>query len=165
MDYKKIYRHIYSILNNVTPLPYDCGKLCKGACCQDNEVGTGMYLYPCEIRMFNSFADWAEIELSDFTYKYGNVHILSCKGKCNRDERPLACRIFPLVPYEKDGVVQVIMDPRAFSLCPVARSMKVSNEFKDAVFRVTNILKKTKEGREFIKEQSRLIDEYAENLI
>jgi len=159
-DFTNIYQRAYKILENVTPLPYDCGKLCKGACCKDNDVGTGMYLYPCEIKMYKNLPEWAEIEKSDFVYGGKAAHILSCNEHCDRKMRPLACRIFPLVPYDDGEGIKIIMDPRAMDMCPVARGMKVSPEFINAVTRAMNMLKKTKEGKEFIREQSRIIDDY-----
>ena len=159
-DFKKLYKLMYRILDSVTPLPYDCGKLCGHACCKDSDVGTGMYLYPCEIKMYKHLPNWAEIDYSDFTYGDKTAHILSCKGVCDRSSRPLACRIFPLVPYDDNGEIKIIMDPRAMSMCPLARKMKVTKEFKDAVTKCINILKKTDAGKEFIREQSRIIDHY-----
>ena len=34
---------------------------------------------------------------------YEKVDFFSCNGLCDRTLRPLACRIFPLTPYKKDG--------------------------------------------------------------
>ncbi len=157
----RLYRRIYSALR-CTPAAFDCGKLCGGACCQDSEHGTGMYLYPGEEAMFSSSREWAKIEDSDFLCAGRAVKILSCPGKCNRSLRPLACRLFPLVPYMKsDGGIKIIFDPRAAAFCPL-RKTGVLASFKHHVEKCVNILKKTECGRTFIKEQSSLIDDYVE---
>ena len=54
--------------------------------------------------------------------------MLICSGECNREERPLACRIFPLFPivYEDNGKnkIKIIYDPRA-GMCPLARENRL----------------------------------------
>ena len=45
-----------------------------------------------------------------------------CPGECDRDERPLACRMFPLLPVpDRDGKVRALVDLRARAVCPLAR--------------------------------------------
>ena len=45
----KIYliKKAYELLDRVTPLTYDCGKLCGGRCCK-GDGNTGMWLFPYE---------------------------------------------------------------------------------------------------------------------
>ena len=45
-----------------------------------------------------------------------------CPGRCVREERPLACRMFPLLPVPgRDGEVRARVDLRARAVCPLAR--------------------------------------------
>lgn len=155
-----IYNRCYALLNNVTPCLSDCGARCGAVCCKDSEAGTGMYLYPGEENMYKALPDWASIEPSGFFSLGKEVPILSCPGKCDRDLRPLACRIFPLIPYKKSGEnMKIIFDPRAAAMCPL-RPEDLTDMFCEAVTRAMNIVVKTKEGRAFIEDQSTLIDEY-----
>ncbi len=44
-----------------------------------------------------------------------------CPGRCDRKDRPLACRIFPMLPMLRDGEIRVETDLRARAVCPLAR--------------------------------------------
>ena len=50
------------------------------------------------------------------------ARLFVCRGTCERAQRPLACRLFPLFPKVRNGAVQVVMDPRARPVCPLCRS-------------------------------------------
>lgn len=105
----------YARLQRLTPIPADCGKLCDKRCCKGNE-GDGMILFPGEDedRLPPSFS----ISDSDI-YGYP-VRFAACIGKCKREERPLACRIFPFAPYlDEEGALSIIADPRAKFMCPL----------------------------------------------
>lgn len=155
-----IYKYAYGLLENVTPMHGDCGEKCGAICCEDSEAGTGMYLYPGEARMLFPCPEWAKIEPSGFYYGEKEALILSCEGQCDRALRPLACRIFPLVPYKKEGErMKIIYDPRATAMCPLTPEM-LTPSFIESVTRAMRAVVKMREGREFIEAQSRLIDEY-----
>ena len=157
---QKFYAILYALLKDVTPLFVDCGEKCGGRCCEDSDEGTGMYLYPLESCMYQNKPSWAKIEKSGFYYGDKEALLLSCPGRCERTLRPLACRIFPLVPYKKAGEkMKVIFDPRAAGMCPLS-PLELTDEFVEAVEKAMRFLVKTKEGREFIEAQSVLIDEY-----
>ncbi len=47
--------------------------------------------------------------------------LLICSGSCRREERPLACRMFPLLPLPGEKGVRVVTDRRAAAVCPLAR--------------------------------------------
>ena len=72
---------------DLTPLAFDCGRLCGSHCCQGG-ADAGMRLFPGET------AD------SGFTVRdtADGGRLLLCGGHCDRRVRPLACRIFPLFP-------------------------------------------------------------------
>ncbi len=157
---KYIYGYAWSLLETVTPCKTDCGKRCGAICCADSDSGTGMYLYPGEMAMYQNPPTWETIEPSGFFYDGGEAQILSCKGICKREERPLACRIFPLVPYKKPNTrMKIIFDPRATAMCPLTPS-DLTPSFIEAVTRSMRAVVKLKEARLFIEAQSELIDAY-----
>lgn len=164
MTKRELYEKAYRLLNNVTPINTDCGLLCQKACCDSSDKDAGMYLFPGEQVMYRHAPSWLDIEESDFTY--GNnkpVPIAICTEPCNRNLRPLACRIFPLTPYiESDGTLVIKIDPRSAVLCPLAREgagQKLDKEFVDTVVRVFKSLARDKDIRAYILSLSQLIDE------
>lgn len=101
MDYDKLYR----IIGDKTPLKSDCGVLCGSACCK-GDAGTGMLLFPGEKTNLNVIRE-------------NGVKIAVCNGICDRESRPLSCRIFPLFPVMEDGKIRIIPDLRGSSVCPL----------------------------------------------
>ncbi len=93
----------------------------------------------------------------------GKSPLLVCSDACPRKERPLACRIFPLTPYGREGKLTVRIDPRARPLCPLYTSGKagLAAEFVGAVTQAMNLLWQSETQRAFIEETSGKIDEYA----
>ncbi len=117
-------------LKNVTPLKRDCGRVCGARCCLplDGEE-TGMLLFPTEAEVYEGKDGW-EIR------KTSRAELVICPGSCERDERPLSCRLFPLLPLIGDGGdIRVVMDQRAKAVCPLARQGKSAMDpsFIDAV--------------------------------
>ncbi|MBR4890038.1 MAG: hypothetical protein IKU15_01820 [Clostridia bacterium] len=165
MQASLLYKSIYTYLGDTTPLLSDCGLLCDKACCKDDESGeeTGMYLFPGEKPLFENNPDFKIIK-SDFVY--GNTHadIVICKGFCDRETRPLSCRIFPLIPYiEKNEGLKIIQDPRAYSVCPL--SSREAYKYLDRKFirkteAVFNLLIKFEPVRSFILGLSDILDDY-----
>lgn len=96
-------------IGNLTPLKgHDCGQLCSAACCKGDEK-TGMYLFPGENTELKT------IDLPD------GWRLAVCNGSCIRDQRPLACMIFPFFPTVDDnGRIYAEIDARAYSICPLA---------------------------------------------
>ncbi|WHH59847.1 hypothetical protein [Petroclostridium sp. X23] len=162
---RELYQKAYSILEQLTPLQTDCGELCNQACCDSDDEDAGMYLFPGEELMYIEKPDWLRIEESAFTY--GNEEkpalIAMCTQRCDRELRPLSCRIFPLTPYiGHDGVINIKIDPRAVPMCPLAKpyaDKSLDKEFILAVTEVYKILGRDKEIYSFIFDLSRLIDE------
>ena len=156
------YKSVYGILENVTPLKFDCGSLCDHICCQKTDAGEGMYLYPYERLMYGQIPSWADISESDLYVTGQPTPFFSCNGNCERSLRPLACRIFPLVPYIDDkGRIKTILDPRSIGLCPLSEK-GTSEEFKKAVHTVSLMLVKISDIKPFLLKQSQLIDDYIE---
>lgn len=166
MKVNDIYKEAYRLLEKVTPLKVDCGQLCSGACCISEDNEAGMYLYPGEECMYkNVKAPWLRIEPSAFLYgeedKVTNIAI--CDGTCDRALRPLSCRIFPLIPYLKeDGAPEIIIDPRAKAMCPLAKTFTLADfepEFVRRVKLIFGVLLRNKDVRDFVIEQSYVLDE------
>ncbi len=167
MNIAYIYLQVYRLFDQSTPIKADCGKICGKACCTGED--SGMYLFPGEENVFKLLAPlWAKIEESDFTYNYNgrekNVPLLVCDGNCDRYQRPLACRIFPLTPYlNKDGKLEIIVDPRAKSLCPLSRELAADEfdyKFIKNVKKAFVLLMKNAEIKEYLVKYSEYIDEY-----
>lgn len=167
MNAAYVYLQLYKLFDDITPVPVDCGELCSKACCKGEDAG--MFLFPGESAVYKLLnPDWITIEMSDFSYKHCgktyNTPLAMCDGVCDRYQRPLACRIFPLTPYvTADGELEIIVDPRAKSLCPLAKGFFL--EDFDEVF-VKNIKKsfallmKNKRFADFMTEYSAYIDDF-----
>ncbi len=154
-DYQKMYQKIFKVMGELTPLKADCGKLCAGACCK-GDSDTGMRLFPFEETCL------------PVTYLKTGDRLVVCDGNCNRNERPLACRIFPFFPtIDDNGRVFVEPDLRAKRLCPLlthSERILFDKRFFKAVKRVGKILAKDEKCREFLRESTEEIDTYAEFL-
>ena len=129
----------YARLDRLTPLERDCGELCSRMCCHGLEKKAGMYLFPGEEVMLPAEVDWFRLDwhlTSEREFcpmwegKIEAAGFLRCKGSCPREHRPLACRLFPLAAVlrppahgrcEKETAMDVILDPDAAILCPLAR--------------------------------------------
>ncbi len=166
MRYIDFYRQIYKIIGNSTPIGVDCGKLCNDACCKGDDE-TGMYLFPGEECIYKGENGWFQICESEFTYsdagKEKSVELFVCKKACQREKRPLSCRIFPLLPYiNMYGELEVIMDPRGRGICPlvIMDLTHLDDEFVKRVKRVGQIMMKSPQMREYLWALSRLVDEY-----
>lgn len=161
------YNYLYKKLNKRTPLKTDCGNLCSNACCVDTEgEELGMYLFPGEERMFEGKENF-RVEDSDFECNGRKVKILFCKPYCDRNERPLSCRIFPLFPYViRNKVITVIVDPRSRGVCPLHKRELIdfNSSFVRGVRHISRIIASDSEGCKFLYELSRLIDEEIEEL-
>lgn len=167
MNVEYVYLQLYRLFDRVTPISADCGKLCGAVCCRGKDCG--MYLFPGEERVFRLLSpSWAKLEKSDFCYEFDGkkktVPILFCEGSCDRYQRPLACRIFPLTPYiNAEGKAEIIVDPRAKAMCPLAKTLDIADfdqRFVRNVKRTFSVLSKNKEIAEYLKSYSRYIDEY-----
>ncbi len=159
----EFYIRLYSMLENVTPLSKDCGILCDKACCKEEDGDrSGMILFPYEEFMLNN-ASFGQIEDYKGEYAGKKLKIFFCNEPCDRKLRPLACRIFPLTPYLKDGELDLIMNPMAKRMCPLARSLQVEQleeDFVENVYRVMNNILKLKEGKAYIEALTKMTDDF-----
>lgn len=150
-DTKKMYNKIFKILGDLTPLRADCGKVCGGACCK-GDAKTGMRLFPFEESVL------------PVTVAEDGVRLVVCTGTCNREERPLSCRIFPFFPtVDEGGRVFVEPDFRGARLCPMLEHMDeivFDKRFFKALRKVGRILVKDPACLEFLRESTEEIDTY-----
>lgn len=148
MSAENTIKKVNKILKNTTPLRCDCGTLCDCECCK-GDSDTGMILFPGEEKLYVNNKDFTVKETSD------GKRILICNGRCDRDLRPVSCRIFPLFPMLIDGSVYVIDDPRAGGICPlVYDGMKIRKSFVNKVAKAGRLLAENEETCNILKELS-----------
>jgi len=143
-----------ALLEAKTPLKGDCGTRCAAACCQPDEDGQGgMLLFPGEAALYTPCPDFAVLTESPVSLSGQPLIFFTCKGSCPRDNRPLACRIFPLTPVSTDGGVSVTLDVRAWPVCPLmAHGMAgLSRDFIAAAQTAAAILWEDTENRAYIE--------------
>lgn len=143
------------LLDSLTPLRTDCGSICGCRCCSSAEgEETGMLLFPGEEAYYADLPGYRLLHTPQGT-------LLICSGRCNRADRPLSCRLFPLLPVVREDGVKVAMDLRAKSVCPLARQGKsaLREDFVQAVRQVGNILCEDEEQRDFLLGLTRQQDE------
>ncbi len=134
-------------LNHITPLKRDCGRICGARCCRSCEgEETGMLLFPGEEALYRDKAGWRIKDTAS-----GKMVI--CPGTCDRDERPMACRLFPLLPVIREGRVRAAADQRARAVCPLARQglRAVDPAFTDAVREAGEILAEDENQRRMLE--------------
>ena len=161
MHKKILYKKAYRLLKNSTPLKFDCGLICNRRCCSgDNEAG--MCLYPGEESILAGHDEFLNIRKDKM--RDTDVLFAVCSNKCNRNYRPLACRIFPYAPYiDRDGRLTVIEDPRAEYLCPLLMEpfgLKIDRRFRRNVIKAFRILIMDDEIKSFISLISAVLDDY-----
>lgn len=126
-----------ALLESVTPLKRDCGRACGAACCQSDEDGQGgMLLFPGEEALYPSLPAGWRVEPDDAVLSGGRL--LICDGRCERNLRPLSCRLFPLLPTRTGAK----MDRRAWAVCPLMESGKrgLDPRFVEAVAQAGRLL-------------------------
>lgn len=148
-------RRARELLRDLTPLKSDCGRLCGAACCRSAEgEETGMLLFPGEEALYAADPTWRLKETERGTLAF-------CGGRCRREERPLACRIFPLLPVIRDGAVKVAADQRARAVCPLLKQgiRGMDPAFTEAVREAGRMLAKVPEERAFLEKLTEEQDE------
>jgi len=143
-------RRAMALLGDATPMLTDCGRLCGAACC-DGSGNDGMLLFPNEACMVAD-ATVQAITLDAFT---SPVRLMVCQGHCDRDTRPLACRLFPLMAfYRKDGTLSVRTDARGRAVCPLCHgpASALSREFREKALAVYALLMEDPEQAAFLRE-------------
>lgn len=135
-------------LNDVTPLRRDCGRVCAAACCRPlGDEETGMLLFPGEAEAYAGKDGWK-------IRPAARGELVICSGKCDRTERPLSCRLFPLLPLPReDGSIRVVTDLRAKAVCPLARQGRTAMDpaFIKAVREAGEILVRDEQQAAFLR--------------
>ena len=142
-------------LNSVTPLKRDCGRVCSSRCCDSLEgEETGMLLFPGEDAMYRDMEEWKILEAPAGP-------MVVCPGTCSREDRPLACRLFPLLPVIRDGAVKVAADQRARAVCPLLKQgiRGMDPAFTEAVRETGRMLAEVPEERAFLEKLTEEQDE------
>lgn len=150
------------LIGGLTPLKRDCGELCGAACCSESDAGDGMILFPGEEQLLPAGHEvyLRTLELD----RYGPVLLYVCPDFCDRDFRPLACRIFPLAPLRvKGGAIRSQLDARGRPVCPLARQSKQSLDpaFVSAVEAAFALLASDPDYNRFLTALDALVREYA----
>jgi len=141
-------------IGGLTPLKgHDCGQLCTAACCKGDDK-TGMLLFPGET---------SSLEITELPD--GN-RLAVCDGTCRRDQRPLACMLFPFFPtVDEKGKVYAEIDARACGVCPLAAhsdEVVFDPAFLRTVKKAGKILAKDASCLEFMRNITAQIDELEE---
>lgn len=159
----------YTLLEDVTPLRYDCGTLCSSLCCQNNGKDgetLGMWLLPYEKELFETAG------ITNYTYSKAedNTETVYCNGKCDRIYRPFACRIYPFYAHlseRSDGSTKITIkkDPRASISCPIAMKssyLRPTIEFISCAKAAVRILMKDEKISKDLREMSEFLSEIDE---
>ena len=158
---REIVLRAYAAIGDRTPMLSDCGALCGAACCRADEDGQGgVFLFPGE-RALLERREWARILPSEF------APMMLCDGECERDARPLGCRIFPLTPVRgANGRWTVRMDVRARAMCPLARHgvRGLDPAFVKSVRDALRIVAEDPEGGAFLEKWFELEEAYRKPL-
>lgn len=177
---KKEYEEIYRMLDEVSPIPSDCGEMCGAACCtqeytQGEGPEMGIYLLPGEDKLHTPREDWLEwtderAEDYEFPDSWrGVVHFVRCKTppSCPREKRPIQCRTFPLTPYldEEDQLSLLYNDWELPYHCPlIDEEIPLNEDFIEATYRAWEILLRDPLIYDLVKMDSKIRDEAIQTL-
>ncbi len=170
-EMKETIKIIYAKLDKVSPVDFDCGKLCGEVCCVYDEddyhnEDLALYLLPGEELMYED-SDSFElyyIDSSEIKYPHSwkdNIYLVKCVNppKCNRSIRPIQCRTFPLIPHiSKNGKFHLIFDENEFPYkCPIIhKNIKLNDDFIKVTYEVWRILIKNPLVYDLVDMDSRL---------
>ena len=140
-DKRRLYRRVKRTLGTKTPLRADCGALCEKRCCK-GDSGTGMLLFPQETGAFPQKI-------------CGERRLAVCGGTCKRENRPLSCRLFPLLPAQTaQGRIRVLTDSRGIGICPLVtheKDVRFSARFLHRVQKAGKLLYADADCRRFLE--------------
>ena len=121
-----------------------------------------MLLFPGEAALYEKSSDRFALQNTKLVSSGESIKLLVCNGACDRAERPLACRLFPLFPYtDKSGAIKVKMDARAKAVCPLFEYgvTGLSKDFVRAVRNASRLLLENNVIRKYLYDVSRSIDD------
>jgi len=91
------------------------------------------------------------------------VTMAVCRGRCIRARRPLACRIYPLAPRLRDGILTVAPDPRARNGCPLldpSAGNSIAPAFVQAVTDAFQALRRDPVTDAFLADYTAVLEKY-----
>lgn len=145
-EMKKSIERIYQRLDEVTPVDFDCGKLCGEVCCVDDSEDLALYLLPGEELMYEDSSEFELYYIDSSQIKYphswkGEIFLVKCINppKCDRSIRPIQCRTFPLIPHlDKKGEFHLIFDESDFPYtCPLVHNhIKLNEDFIKTTYKI-----------------------------
>ena len=147
----------YELIGYNTPLSYDCGKICRGKCCK-GDSNDGMLLFPGEKELFENNVNFTVY----YDDRYENFAV-RCNGICNRNERPLSCRIFPYFMYfdKNSGKASVAPDIRALDFCPLlTEKYALDKKFLRSLRIAAKKLIQNDEMKEFLSKISEILTDF-----
>ena len=163
------YAKIYSMLDKVSPVSYDCGRLCNSICCSNEtfaDEDSYIYLLPGEMEYLASVG--CNIPIVRQAAKdhflpasWGrDVYLMNCPDGtgCDRRFRPIQCRTFPLAPHlKKKGVLELIScDTDLPYVCPLIRDdIALNDDFREATLEAWKLLIEDKAIRDLVKMDSK----------
>ena len=165
------YEKIYHMLDAVSPIDTDCGKLCRAVCCSQEDAGedAGIYLLPGEASVHDKSDPWLtwwsdSVDDYDFPASWtGTVDFVRCRGaaSCRRSLRPIQCRTFPLaVHLTPDGKLQMILNDMELPYrCPLIENGRPLNaDFVRVTLEAWQLLITDPLIRDLVEEDSRARD-------
>ena len=171
---KRTWKAIYRLLDKVSPVDYDCGKLCGATCCtcgqESGDDELGIYLYPGEDKIHDkkdSWMEWTVERAEEFEFPdswTGNVYFVKCKTPpfCPRSKRPFQCRTFPLTPHlSEDGQLSLIYNDEELPyICPlIDEEIPLNDDFVKATYTVWSHLLRDPLIYDLVEMDSRLREE------
>ncbi len=152
-----LLKEAIEIIGSATPLNFNCGTLCQRACCVSDGY---MMVFPGELPMLKSHGfTFGKADL----IKYGTIDIVTCSGTCDRNYRPISCRIYPLAPKFINDEIFVRLDVRGRPTCPLCHKTMSSldPDFIKKVKKALNHIAHDDELRQFLKAVSNHVDMFA----
>lgn len=101
-----------------------------------------MLLFPGEEKLLDGCA-FGSIIPAAFELGSQTAKLFVCSGRCERENRPLACRLFPLfLAFKDDGVTKLRIDQRAKAVCPLTDYgiKALDPEFKQAARKAYDLM-------------------------
>lgn len=156
---KEIIEKIHEKLNEVSPVDYDCGRLCGEICCTyDDETYSNndliIYLLPGEELLYDSSKSFELIyyDITEINYPHSwknGVYTVRCINppNCDREIRPIQCRTFPLIPHiDKNNHFYLIFDESQYPYkCPlINENIELNEDFINETYKAWRFLLKNK---------------------
>ena len=156
---KEQIKKIHKVLNRVSPVDYDCGKLCGEICClyDDEDYSNDdliIYLLPGEEALYENSESFElkHFTLNEISYPYSwkdGVYTVKCLNppNCQREIRPIQCRTFPLIPHiDKNNHFYLIYDESQYPFrCPlIENSIELNEDFITETYKTWRFLLKNR---------------------